>query len=686
MSDFLWEIGCEEIPARMQKGAQDHFERLVMQHSGTLIVQGVKTWITPRRLGVRLSSIFPVLSQAVVKQGPLVDLGEKAFAGFCRTYGVQPEECTQVLTPKGKVWSATLAAKQEPMETLLVQLCHDVLTHMFWPKRMVWTGDQTWIRPIRWMVTLYAETPLEWSFNGVQSGSWSEAHRLAPHKDFFDVPADVLYQNGPHSRFGMRIVSPETYTIQLAHSGVIVDHAARSERIAHDVQRLAQEQNATVCGDTFDALVEENAGLAQWPVAVVCAFNPKFLTLSPEVIITTLQVHQKCFSLRCAEKPDQILPYFIMIADGPVHDAVVRQGYERVVDARLSDALFFWTLDLKTPLSSRLDALGDRSFFQGLGTLRDKTLRLKGLMSWIVHHAGQKDVLEWAEQVALLSKCDLLTAMVGEFPVLQGVMGRYYAKHQGVDSAVADALQQVYHYGRGRIVDLKKGGILGAFLAIADGMDTLVGFFALARIPSGSKDPMALRRTCQSVIKAIVSHGISLDLDAFIGQAVSHYQGQGFLSDCDDQGMEKLRMFFQDRLAFLIKESEMLNNPSAIKSLCTGQNIWDMWNKAEQLAMLLNDHGDFISAYRRVYALAEQMQNQDSSKDFSVLDNALEGAIVALLDVPCSYDVLPQWTGALNAFLDCIKVQEEPFAQARLGLLRQTIDHFSVLGPLVLAM
>ncbi len=386
MSDFLWEIGCEEIPARMQKGAQDHFERLVMQHSGTLIVQGVKTWITPRRLGVRLSSVFPVLNQEVVKQGPLVDLGEKALAGFCRTWGIDPEACTQVLTPKGVVWSATLAAKQEPIETLLVQLCTDVLTHMFWPKRMVWSGDQPWIRPIRWMVTLYAETPLEWSFNGVASGSWSEAHRLAPHKDFFDVPADVLYQNGSHSRFGMRIISPETYAVQLAHSGVLIDHDGRSERIAHDVQQWAQERNAVVCGDTFDALVEENAGLAQWPVGVLCAFDSKFLTLPPEVIITTLQVHQKCFSLRCAKNPDQLLPYFIMIADGPVHDAVVRQGYERVVDARLSDALFFWTLDLKTPLDQRLDALDQRLFFQGLGTLRDKTWRLKGLMSWIVHH------------------------------------------------------------------------------------------------------------------------------------------------------------------------------------------------------------------------------------------------------------------------------------------------------------
>jgi glycyl-tRNA synthetase beta chain len=685
MSDFLWEIGCEEIPARMQKGAQEHLERLVMQHSGTLIVQGIKTWITPRRLGVRLSSVFPVLSQAVVKQGPLVDLGEKAFAGFCRTYDLQPEECMQVLTPKGMVWSATLAAKQQPVETLLIQLCHDVLTHMFWPKRMVWTGDQTWIRPIRWMVTLYGEMPLEWSFNGVQSGSWSEAHRLAPHKDFFDVPADVLYQNGRHSRFGMHIISPETYAVQLAHSGVLIDHAARSERIAHDVQRLAREQNATVCGETFDALVEENAGLTQWPVAVLCAFDSKFLTLPPEVIITTLQVHQKCFSLRCREKHDQLLPYFIMIADGPVHDALVRQGYERVVDARLSDAFFFWALDLKTPLNHRLDALAHRSFFQGLGTLRDKTLRLKGLMLWIVKHTG-RDLLELAEQVAMLSKCDLVTAMVGEFPVLQGIMGRYYAEHQGVDSVVADALQQVYHYGRGGIEDLKKGGILGAFLAIADGIDTLVGFFALGRIPSGSKDPMALRRTCQAVIKAMVSHEISMDLDALIRHAVLLYQWQGFLSQCDDRGMAKLQSFFHDRLAFLIKESEMVHNPSAIKSLCTGHNIWDIWKKAEQLAILLDNHGDFVSAYRRVYALVQQMQNQDSSKDFHLLDNPLERTIVALLDVPCSYDVLPQWTGALNAFLDCIKVQEESFAQARLGLLRQTLDHCSVLGPVVLAM
>ncbi|MBM3631639.1 MAG: glycine--tRNA ligase subunit beta [Alphaproteobacteria bacterium] len=685
MSDFLWEIGCEEIPARMQKGAQETLERLVMQHSGSLIVQGIKTWVTPRRLGVRLSSVFPVLVQAVEKQGPLVDLGEKAFAGFCRTHGVQPKDCIQVLTPKGVVWSATLAAKQEPVETLLVQLCTTVLSHIFWPKRMVWSGDQSWIRPIRWMVTLYGQTPLEWSFNGVPSGSWSEAHRLAPHKDFFDLPGDVLHQNGLHSRFGMRIVSPETYAVQLAHSGVLIDHGARSERIAHDVQQLAKEQNAIVCRDTFDGLVEENAGLTQWPVVVLCQFDAKYLCLPPEVIITTLQVHQKCFSLRCAEKPDQLLPYFIMIADGPVSGAMVRQGYERVVDARLSDALFFWTLDLKTPLDSRIEALADRSFFQGLGTLRDKTLRLKGLMSWIADHTGQQDLQPLAQQVAMFSKCDLLTAMVGEFPVLQGVMGRYYAEHHGVNTAVAYALQQAYSYGRGRIAELKKSGILGAYLAIADGMDTLVGFFALNRIPSGSKDPMALRRTCQAVIKAKVAHQISLDLPGLIAYTLSQYQEQGFLSG-DHPGLSKLQTFFQDRLAFLFKDNDLLQDSSTIKLLCTGRNIWNMWEQAEQLATLLNEHSDFISAYRRVYALVQQMQDEQSTHDFSILNHPLERALVDLLSIPCTVDVLPGWTGALNAFLDRLKVQEQPFEKARLSLLCQVLNHCSVLGPLALAM
>ncbi len=268
--------------------------------------------------------------------------------------------------------------------------------------------------------------------------------------------------------------------------------------------------------------------------------------------------------------------------------------------------------------------------------------------------------------------------MVGEFPVLQGVMGRYYAQHQGVDSAVADALQQVYHYGRGRISDLEKGGILGAFLAIADGMDTLVGFFVLGRIPSGSKDPMALRRTCQAVIKAMVAHRISFDLNGLMAHALFQYQEQGFLSGDDHPGLSKLQPFFQDRLAFLLKETAVLQDPIAIKSLCTGHNIADIWEQAEQLAMLLKDHRDFVSAYRRVYALVQQMQHQDSSNDFSILDNPLERTIVALLDVPCAYDILPQWTGALNAFMDCIKVQEEPYTSSRLGLLNGVLDSLTL--------
>ena len=686
MSDFLWEIGCEEIPARMQKSAQKTLERLVVHYGKSLIFQGIQTFVSPRRLAVRLNSVFPTLGEIEVKHGPCVDLGETAFSGFCRTWGVGPEACTQVPTAKGMVWATTLIPKQEPIEDLLVDLCRNLLKHMVWPKRMRWDTESSWIRPIRWMLTLYGDTPLEWSWTDLVSQSWSESHRLAPHASFFDLPTDMLYKNTVHSRFGIRILSPETYVVQLSHSGVMVDHALRSERIRHDVEQLAIEHKGLVCKDTFESLVEENAGLTQWPHAVLCQFDPKFLILPPEVIITTLQIHQKCFGLRSMEHHQSLLPYFVMIADGPVPSSLVQEGYQRVVDARLSDALFFWNLDLKTPLADRLDALAQRSFFQGLGTLRDKTLRLKSAMAWITQQGNQKPLQESAEHLAMLSKCDLLTAMVGEFPLLQGVMGRYYGEQQGVDSTIARALQESYRYGRNSIEDLKKGGLLGAYLAIADGIDTLVGFFALGRIPIGSKDPMALRRTCQAVIKAMVAHEVSMDLDALIRHSLHHYQQQGLLCDVDEKNIERLASFFQDRLAYLLKESGILDHVGAIKSLCHGKNMWEIWSQTKKLSLLIKEHGDFISAYRRVYALVQSMKDCASISDFSLLTTPLECSVLALLDVPCSYESLPQWAESLNAFFDGIKVQEEPFTSARLGVLRQIIDHCSLLGPLHVVM
>jgi glycyl-tRNA synthetase beta chain len=340
-------------------------------------------------------------------------------------------------------------------------------------------------------------------------------------------------------------------------------------------------------------------------------------------------------------------------------------------------------------LEGRLDGLKKRSFFQGLGTLYDKTQRLQIIMGFIAQNMGQSE--EHARQVALLSKCDLLTAMVGEFPTLQGTMGRYYGQQQGSDPQVACALQEGYTYGRTNLELLKTQGALGAWLAIADGMDTLVGFFALGRMPSGSKDPMALRRACHGVIKAMVAQKVSLDLAALVSCVVKAYQGQGFLGDTQiDVLVPSMESFFQDRFTHLIKESGILSGAPEIKGLAgaipLGGTLVDLWGQGEQLALLMEQAPEFLTAYRRLYVLVHQMADQKATKDWELLDTQWEKALVDLLTQPMTIARLFLWTPALHGFFDHVTIQQDALTASRLGLMRAMMDHCHALGPLSLLM
>jgi glycyl-tRNA synthetase beta chain len=689
MSDFLWEIGCEEIPARMQKQAIETLERLIKAHGKQVGFQDLRIYCTPRHLAAHMRTVAPVGGVAEIKQGPCVDLGEKALAGFCRTWSLDPKDCYQLETPKGMAWGATIAPKEQSVETLLIDLCTGVLKEMFWPKRMRWSNAVSWIRPIRWMVALYEQRVLDWTWNDLVASDWSEGHRLLGAQHIFSsVVGQSLVKKEGLARLGIRITSPETYVDCLADAGVILDHQVRQELIRKDIHNLAATCGGRVYADTLTPLIEENAGLTQWPHGILCSFDPKFLALPLEVIVTTLQVHQKCFCVQaCAD--EALLPYFIMIADGPLPSEHVAKGYERVVSARLEDALFFWNQDLKMPLEGRLDGLRKRSFFQQLGTLYDKTQRVQNIMGFIAQEMDQP--IHVAQQAGLLSKCDLLTAMVGEFPTLQGTMGRYYGAQQGCSAPVALALQECYTYPRADLETLKKQGSLGAALAIADGIDTLVGFFALRRVPSGSKDPMALRRACHGVIKAMVAQKIDLHFTGLIRFVLAAYQEQGFLVDIQaDVLTDTLGSFFQDRLIYLIKESGMLANSPAIKALValfrSGLSVVELWDHGVHLDLLMVQHPDFLAAYRRLYALVHQMSDQAVTTVWDSLDSHWEAVLIDLLNQPMTIGQLPLWTIGLHGFFDHVTVQDAENTPARLGLLRAVMAHCQALGPLAVLM
>ena len=514
MPDLLLELFSEEIPARMQARAAEDLRKAVTDRlvAVGLVYEGAKAFVTPRRLALAVHGV-PVRQPDLreEKKGPRVGAPDNAIAGFLKAAGlasiadakVQPDK-------KGDFYIAVIEKPGRAALDVIGEILPEVIKSFPWPKSMRWgaasaePGALTWVRPLHSIVAMFGpetEEPdiVPFSVGGIAAGNTTRGHRfLAPE------PFTVR-------RFG-------DYLQKLDKAKVVLDAERRKNIIRTEAKQLAFAQGLEVIED--EGLLNEVAGLVEWPVVLMGSFDRKFLQIPEEVIRATIRANQKCFVLRDAAHA-KLVDKFLLVSNLEAEDggAAIIAGNERVIRARLSDAKFFYDTDLKTRLEDRLPKFEHIVFHEKLGTQAERIERIERLAGELAPLVGAD--VEKAKRAAHLCKADLLTEVVGEFPELQGLMGKYYAEEQGEDEAVAHACED--HYKPKGPDDLVPSDPVSIAVALADKFDTLVGFWSIDEKPTGSKDPYALRRAALGVIRIILQNGIRMVFTTVIPRSIANY-------------------------------------------------------------------------------------------------------------------------------------------------------------------
>lgn len=504
--DFLFELGTEELPPKslftLAKSLADGVAKGLV---AAAVTHGEIEWFaTPRRLAVRVHGVADRQpDQEIKRQGPAVAhafdaAGQptKAAAGFAASCGVGVEALQQVDGPKGRVLMFVGTKKGEPTAALLPGIVKAALDALPIAKRMRWgAGEQEFVRPVHWAVMLFGTVVVDCEILGVRTGKHSRGHR-------FHAPAPLP------------IASPAKYPEALQKAHVVANVAKRRELIRSGAMALAKASGGHAVIE--DALLDEVTALVEWPVPLLGHFDERYLQLPQEVPIATMQDHQRYFPVR--DSQGKLRNEFIAVANlqSRAPDKV-RDGNERVVRPRLADAAFFWDSDRRERLEARRPMLKSVTFQAKLGSLYDKAERVGRLAARIAESLGADATL--AGRAAELSKCDLLTLMVGEFPELQGLMGKYYAQHDGEPADVCAALEEQYwpRFAGDRVAETRSG----IALALADKLDTLAGIFAIGQKPTGTRDPFGLRRAALGVLRTILERQLDLDLRQLIETAVA---------------------------------------------------------------------------------------------------------------------------------------------------------------------
>jgi len=538
-SDFLFELGTEELPPKaLQRLSEALQEEIVSGLAGVELSHGeVQSFAAPRRLAVLIRDLQ--LCQAdkqVERRGPAVTAAfdgdgnpTRAAQGFASSCGVELEQLQTLESDKG----AWLVFRDEQAgaraSELLPELVCTALARLPIPKRMRW-GSQAdeFVRPVHWAIMLLGDEVIETPVLGVSSGRETRGHR-------FHHPEKIY------------IAEPAAYAPLLETEGhVIASFSERREAIRGQVIEAAVRSGGQAVIDA--SLLDEVTAMVEWPVALLGNFESRFLEVPPEVLVSAMKGHQKYFHV--VDVQGALLPHFITISNIESRDmAVVQAGNERVIRPRLADAAFFWQQDGKQPLVDRVEALKSVVFQKKLGTLYDKTRRVQSLAGLIAQQLGADKPL--AERAALLSKCDLMTDMVGEFPELQGIMGRYYALHDGEPAALAQALDELY---MPRFAgDAVPVSAIGQAVALADKLDTLAGLFAINELPTGTRDPFALRRAALGILRTIIECSLAdLDLQVLIAAALEPFSDvikddRGVARQLFDFMMDRLRVYYANQ-------------------------------------------------------------------------------------------------------------------------------------------
>jgi glycyl-tRNA synthetase beta chain len=501
MADFLLELRSEEIPARMQAGARNDLARLFAEELDELGVsaEAIDVWSTPRRLAL-IARGLPLETQAVSEEikGPRTNAPAQALEGFLRKVGLPHEQ----LQDRDGVWFAVVEKPGQPMRDLLGPIVERNVRGFPWPKSMRWgeasqsSASLRWVRPLHSIVALLGEEIVPVSIDGIASGATTIGHR-------FHHPGPITI-GGAHD-----------YAEKLRACHVIVEHEEREKIVREGAERAATGAGVQLVED--EGLVVENAGLTEWPVPLFGKFDPEYLDVPREVIVLTMRTNQKYFA--CTDGEGLLAPAFVCVANIEAKDKgdAIVEGNRRVLAARLADARFFWEQDFKVPLAEQAAKLAGIVFHEKLGTIADKVARVTKLAEWLVKERLIKADAGQVRLASKLAKADLVTQIVGEFPELQGTLGGYLARAQGLPNAVADALRDHYRpAGQGDEVPIEPVTLA---VNIADRLDTLVAFFAIGEKPTGSRDPFALRRAALGFLQILTRNGLRLPLSDVLVQA-----------------------------------------------------------------------------------------------------------------------------------------------------------------------
>src|SRR5580692_1673774 len=703
MPDFLLEIGCEEIPARMIDAASQELRERVsaLLIRERLAASEITHFDTPRRLAVMASGI-PAAQPDVTEQvnGPSVSVAYNdgqptpAALAFAKKAGIDVSQLEKITTPKGEYLAARVTRKGRSATEILAENLPKEISTIYWPKNMYWRKtNERFVRPVRWLVAMLDSATVPLEFGGIQAGNASRGHRVLSHGDVIISRAGSAYVNA-------------------LRAAKVLSRSAREQQI----RKALDAATRTITGVRWredKVLLETVVNLTEFPSAILGGFDPQFLALPEEVLVTVMRDHQKYFALE--DSSGKLLPHFLAVlnTDGDPQ-ALIRHGNERVLRARFNDARFFWETDQKRSLLERLDSLRSVTFQKDLGSYYEKTRRVQRLCSWlseIIKQSGMTVRAGVIHKAACLAKADLTTELVKEFTELQGIVGGLYARAQELDHSLPEATRlaiadTIYdHYKPESTEDSVPRSIEGAVLSVGDKADTIAGMFALGLQPTGSKDPFALRRQANGIVKVIAERKLPLRLSDMMRDARAGYQGSDAETKFVDiaKFRESVRTFFRERLEFYLKDVReyaydvvkavlAADSDDVVDTLARAEAVKQVLHMTEFLAI-----GAACKRMRNILRQAEEKGISPAGRFHALPDSADEekklaayievnGPRVEALRKKREYgDALMLLSTArepVDAFFDkvMVMVEDERVRANRLALLRTLLKEFSTIA------